>query len=202
MNNINIILPSSVIIEEEVEILDNVVINPNTIIKGKCKIGNNVTLGPNVELNNVIIDDNSKIKNSLIEDSKIGKNVEIGPYSHIHSNSIIYDNVRIGNYVEIKKSIIKSNTKIKHLSYIGDSFIGENVNVGAGVIIANYDGKNKYQTIIKDNAFIGSSVTIISPVIINENSKVAAGSIITEDVPAFSLAIARSHQINKINKYK
>ena len=200
MNNIIIELPSSVYIDEEVTFEENVVIRPNTIIKGKCKIGKNVILGPNSEIINSEISDNCKIHHSLVSDSKIKENVVIGPFAHLRNNVKIANNVRIGNYVEIKNSSISENTKIAHLSYIGDAVVGTNVNIGAGVIIANYDGKNKHQTIINDNAFIGSNSTLIAPLIIEENALIAAGSTITNNVPKDTLAIARSYQINKKRK--
>lgn len=200
MNNIKLELPSSILIEDGVIIGDNVEIKANTIIRKNSIIGNNVILGPNTEIINSIILDNTKVTHSLIIDSKIGNNVTIGPFSHIRNNSIIKDNVRIGNYVEIKNSSIDEKTKICHLSYIGDSLLGKNINIGAGVITCNYDGKNKHQTIIKDNSFIGSNSSLIAPLTINENSKVAAGSTITKDVEKNTLAIARAYQLNKQNK--
>ena len=200
MNNVYIELPSSVLIEENVVIGDNVTIKANTIIRGNSIIKDNVTLGPNVEIINSSIDEYSNIFHSLIIDSKIGKNVKIGPFAHLRENVIINDNVKIGNFVEIKKSSIDSLTKISHLSYIGDSILGKKINIGAGVITANYDGKNKHQTIIKDNAFIGSNSTLIAPLTINEKAFVAAGSTINKDVEKNTLAIARAFQLNKQNK--
>jgi len=188
------------IIEGNVKIEGNVTIKPNTIIRGNSIIKGNVILGPNVELINVEVNESSIIHNSLIKDSKIGKNVSIGPFSHLRDNSIIHDNVRIGNYVEIKNSTIGKDTKIAHLSYIGDASIGMNVNIGAGVITANYDGKNKHKTIIGNNAFIGSSSTLIAPITIEDNSFIAAGSTITSNVPESNLAIARAYQVNKKRK--
>lgn len=200
MNNIKIELPATCLISEEVVFGNNVIIRPNTIISGKCIIGNNVILGPNSEIINSTIGDNSKVFHSLVSESKIGKNVTVGPFAHLRNNVIIDDDIRIGNYVEIKNSKINNNTKVSHLSYVGDAEIGENVNVGAGVITANYDGKNKNRTIIKNNAFIGSNSTLIAPITIEENSLVAAGSTINKDVPSSSLAIARAYQVNKEKK--
>lgn len=200
MNNVKIELPMTCIISEEVEFGENVTIRPNTIISGKCKIGDNVILGPNTEVIDSEIGNNTKVFHSLVSESKIGNNVVIGPFAHLRNNVVVDDDIRIGNYVEIKNSKIGKDTKISHLSYIGDSEIGENVNVGAGVITANYDGKNKNKTIIKDNSFIGSNSTLIAPIKIEENSLVAAGSTLTNDVPSSSLAIARSYQVNKKRK--
>ena len=200
MNNvkkIEIELPLTCIIDDEVIIGENVTIRPNTIIKGKCVIGNNVVLGPNSEIVDSEIGDNSKVFHSLITSSKVGENVSIGPFSHLRDKTIIEDNIRIGNYVEIKNSIIKNNNKICHLSYIGDAFIDESCNIGAGVITANYDGKSKNKTSIGKNSFIGSNSTLIAPLIIEDNALIAAGSTINKDVPKDSLAIARSYQTNK-----
>lgn len=144
-----------------------------------------------------IIGDNTVIYNSQIKNSSIGENNIIGPYAHIRENNKTGNNVKIGSFVELKNSIVNNNSKIPHLSYIGDSEIGEHVNIGCGVVTANYDGKNKHKTIIKDNAFIGCNVNLIAPVTIEENALVAAGSTITDDVPANALAIARSRQTNK-----
>lgn len=200
MNNIKIELPITCLIDEEVEFGENVLIRPNTIITGRCKIGDNAVLGPNTEIINSSIGNNTKVHHSLIIDSKIGENVTIGPFAHLRNNTIVGDDVRVGNYVEIKNSIIDKDTKISHLSYIGDSEIKENVNIGAGVITANYDGKNKNKTTIGKNSFIGSNSTLIAPLIIEDNSIVAAGSTITDNVPPSTLAIARSYQVNKKRK--
>ena len=200
MNNVFYENKDTCFIEEGVKLGSNIIIKSNTIIRGNSLIKDNVVLGPNVELINVEIDESSCVQHSLIKDSKIGKKVTIGPYAHLRNNCIINDNVRIGNYVEIKNSNIGQNTKIAHLTYIGDSLVGENVNIGAGVITANYDGKNKNKTVIGNNVFVGSSVTLIAPLVIEDNAFIAAGSTITKDVPPSSLAIARSYQTNKIRK--
>ena len=197
MNNIKLELPNTILIEDSVVIGDNVEIKANTIIRGNSIIGNNVILGPNTEIIDSIIKDSSIVKHSLIINSKIGRNVTVGPFSHIRDNVNINDFVRIGNYVELKNSEIDENTKISHLSYVGDSEIGRNVNIGAGVITCNYDGKKKNKTVIKDNVFIGSNSSLVAPLIINENSKIAAGSTITKDVEKNTLAIARAYQLNK-----
>ncbi len=131
--------------------------------------------------------------------TKIGKNCKIGPFAHIRENVVLGDNVKIGNFVEIKNSIIGENTKIMHLSYIGDAKIGKNVNIGAGTITCNYDGKKKHKTIIEDNAFIGTNNSLVAPVKIGQGAYTAAGSIITKDVPPYALAIGRTRQINKLN---
>ena len=128
--------------------------------------------------------------------TKIGKNCKIGPFAHIREGVIIKDGVRIGN-AEIKNSIIGKNTQIPHWAYIGDTKIGENVNIGAGTVTCNYDGKKKHKTVIKDGAFIGSNSTLVAPIVINKNAYIGAGSTITENVPPDTLAIARNRQVNK-----
>lgn len=128
--------------------------------------------------------------------TKIGKNCKIGPFARIREKVILGDGVRIGN-PEIKNSIIGKNAKIPHFAYIGDAEIGENVNIGAGTVICNYDGKRKHKTIIEDGVFIGSNTTLIAPVKIGKNAYVAAGSTITKDVPDYALAVARAQQVNK-----
>lgn len=184
-------------IDDSVEIGDNTTIYPNVMIEGNSKIGKNCIIHMGSYLKDVTILDNTIIYNSFVVNSKIGNNVTIGPYAHIRENNIIKDNVKIGSFVEIKNNEINDNTKIPHLSYVGDSFIGSNVNIGAGAITANYDGKNKHKTVIKDNAFIGSNSTLIAPVMVGKNSLIAASSAINENVSDNQLAIARQFQINK-----
>ncbi len=200
MKKIQIELPNTCLIEEEVEIGENVIIHPNTILRGKTIIEDNVVIGPNSEIINSRIGSNSKVIHSLVIDSIIKENVSIGPFAHLRNNANIEANARIGNYVEIKNSFIDEGTKISHLSYVGDANIGKKVNVGAGVIFANYDGKRKNKTLVGDNVFIGSNSTLIAPLKIENNSLVGAGSTINKDVPFSSLAIARAYQINKEKK--
>jgi len=133
---------------------------------------------------------------------KIGKNCQIGPFSRIREVTELKDSVQIGHFVEIKNSIINKGTKINHQAYIGDAEIGKNVNIGAGVITCNYDGQKKHKTIIEDNAFIGTNNSLVAPVKIGKNAYTAAGSVITEDVPAYALAIGRARQINKLGWVK
>ena len=136
---------------------------------------------------------------TIIEDSLVGKNCNIGPFARIRPNSTLEESVGIGNFVEVKASNIKKNTKANHLTYLGDSDIGENVNVGAGVITCNYDGVNKHKTVIKDNVFIGSDSQLIAPIIVEEGVTIAAGSTITDNSEKDSLLIARSRQQEKKN---
>ncbi|MDF2947888.1 MAG: UDP-N-acetylglucosamine diphosphorylase/glucosamine-phosphate N-acetyltransferase [Bacillales bacterium] len=197
LNGVTFIDSNSTYISSDASIGSDTLIYPGTVIQGKTKIGSNCTIGPNTEIKDSDIDDNTTIKMSVVHDSKIGEGVNIGPFSHIRPNSKISDDVRIGNFVEIKKSEIGKKSKVSHLSYIGDSEIGKDVNVGCGAITVNYDGQNKYKTVIQDNAFVGCNVNLIAPVIVGEGAFVAAGSTITKDVPDKALSIARAKQVDK-----
>ncbi len=186
-------------IDKEVKIGKKTTIYPNTFIRGKTEIGENNIIDMGSIINNSVIKNNNTIINSYIDNSTIGNNNLIGPYANIHSDTIISDNVIIGNYVEVKNSKVESNSKAKHLSYLGDTKIGNEVNIGGGVIIANYNPltEEKYETIIDNDVVVGSSSVLVAPIKIEENSLIGAGSTITDDVPKYSLAIARSKQINK-----
>ena len=190
----------SVYFRGNVEIGVDVEIDANVVFEGNIKIGNNVKIKSNVIIKDSIINNQTEIKPySIVEDSSIGKKCSIGPFARIRPNCLLEDNVGIGNFVEVKASLIKKNTKANHLTYIGDSEIGKNVNVGAGVITCNYDGKNKHKTIIKDNVFIGSDSQLIAPIIVEEGVTIAAGSTITDNSEKDSLLIARSRQQEKKN---
>ena len=174
---------------------DTVYFSPDT------KIGKNVTIEPFVVLgSNVKIGNNVIIKSfSHLENCKIESKVEIGPYARIRPNTILKEGSKIGNFVEIKKSTIGKKTKVNHLTYIGDTKIGKNVNVGAGTITCNYDGIKKSKTMIKDNVFIGSNTSLVAPVTLNQNSVIGAGSVITKNVKKKSLALTRGLQTEVAN---
>jgi bifunctional UDP-N-acetylglucosamine pyrophosphorylase/glucosamine-1-phosphate N-acetyltransferase len=163
-----------------------------TAIGKNCKIHEFASLE-----NSRLGDDCEILPHSIVKDSTIGSNSSIGPFAHVKENSLIGQNVTLGNFVEVKKSTIGDGTKAKHLAYLGDARIGANVNIGAGTITCNYSGSGKHQTVIHDNAFIGSNNTLIAPVTIEQNAYTAAGSVISENVPANALAIARARQVNK-----
>ena len=167
------------------------------------KIGKNVTIEPYVVFGSkVTIGNNVVIKSfSHLERCKIENKVELGPYARIRPNTTIKQGAKIGNFVEIKKSTIEKNSKVNHLAYIGDTHIGKSVNVGAGTITCNYDGVKKSKTKIKDNVFIGSNSSLVAPLIINENSVIGAGSVITKNVRKKSLALTRSLQ-TEVRSYK
>ena len=177
---------------------------PDTVyFSSDTKIGKNVTIEPFVVFGtNVKIGNNVIIKSfSHLENCKIESKVEIGPYARIRPNTILKEGSKIGNFVEIKKSTIGKKTKVNHLTYIGDTKIGKNVNVGAGTITCNYDGKNKNKTVIKNNVFVGSNSSLVAPVTLSEKSTIGAGSVITKNVKKNSLALTRSNQ-SEVSNYK
>ena len=177
---------------------------PETVFFSKdTKIGKNVTIDPYVVIGEKVkIQNNVKIFSfSHLEKVKIENNVNIGPYARLRPGTILKSGSRVGNFVEIKKSIIGKSSKVNHLSYIGDSDLGSKVNVGAGTITCNYDGIKKNKTKIKDKVFIGSTTSLVAPITINENSVVGAGSVVTKNVGKKSLALTRSDQV-EIKNYK
>jgi bifunctional UDP-N-acetylglucosamine pyrophosphorylase/glucosamine-1-phosphate N-acetyltransferase len=161
-------------------------------------IGNNCTIGPFSILKNTVLGDNVRIEpHTILHNTKVGNECIIGPFAHLQEKTVIGNNCQIGNFVELKRSTIQDRTKAKHLAYLGDAHIGSGVNIGAGSITCNYDGKEKHITTINDNAFIGTNTSIVAPVIIGYGAFTAAGSVITNDVPKDALAIARAQQVNK-----
>jgi len=196
-NGTTIIDPNNTYIEKGVTIGRDTIIYPGTILKGNTIIGEDCLIGPNCNIEDSEIKNSVEIKSSTIIKSFVDEGTTIGPYAYLRPNSRLGKNVKIGDFVEVKNSVIGNNSKASHLSYIGDGVVGENVNIGCGVVFVNYDGKNKNKTIVEDNAFIGCNVNLISPVTIKKNSYIAAGSTITKDVPPGALSVARSRQQNK-----
>jgi len=178
-----------------VSIGEDIVIDVNVILEGRVSLGNRVRIGPNTVLKNAdIADDVEILANCVIEDAKIGRSCRIGPYARIRPETKLANDVHIGNFVEIKKSSINQGSKVNHLSYIGDAEIGAHVNVGAGTITCNYDGANKFKTIIEDGAFIGSNSQLVAPVTIGKEATIGAGSTITRDAPPGQLTLSRAKQ--------
>lgn len=170
-------------------------IDVNVIIEGDVRLGDNVRIGANCVLRDVTIADNAEIQpNCIVEQAAIGRGCRIGPFARIRPDTHLQDHVHIGNFVEVKKATIKSGSKVNHLSYIGDTEIGTNVNVGAGTITCNYDGANKYKTIIEDDVFIGSDTQLIAPVRVASGATIGAGTTVTRDVEANTLAVGRAEQ--------
>ena len=189
--------PETITIGHNVIIEEGVTILPNTTISGHTVIKKGAVIGPNTELDNAYIDVGAKVNHSLIYNSKIGAYTTVGPFAHVRDQADIGPNNRIGNFVEVKKSKTGDSTKAAHLSYIGDSIVGEDVNFGCGSITVNYDGKEKHQTLIGDHVFIGCNVNLVAPIQVASESFIAAGSTVTKDVPKGAMAIARNQQINK-----
>ncbi|MBI2995825.1 MAG: hypothetical protein HYY52_03870 [Candidatus Melainabacteria bacterium] len=197
---ITILDPRNTYIGSGVRISRGNIIYPNTFLKGKIKIGSKNILGPNLYIEGTVtIGFGNNITFSHVTNSKIGNNNHIGPYSRLRDNVVLANNIKVGNFVEIKKSKIGNNTQIAHLSYIGDASVGKNVNIGAGTITANYNSRTgkKSKTIIKDRASTGSNSVLVAPVVVGEGAMIAAGSVITKNVPKNALAIARTRQENK-----
>ena len=185
----NIYIESNVVIEKDTTIF------PNTYILGKTRIGEGVSIGPNVIIRDCIIDDGVSIEGFVVmEGAELQKEVKVGPFSRIRPTTLLKKGVKIGNFVEVKNSILDEGSKANHLAYIGDTEIGKDVNIGAGTITCNYDGKRKHKTIIEDNVFVGSNTELVAPVRIGKFAVIGAGSTITKDVPEGALAITRAQQ--------
>jgi bifunctional UDP-N-acetylglucosamine pyrophosphorylase/glucosamine-1-phosphate N-acetyltransferase len=192
--------PNTSFVHPSVSVGKDTVIYPNTYLEGDTKIGNNCIIFPGSRIYKSLLGSGVIIKdNTIVEESKIGNGSSIGPFAHLRPHTVIGRHVKIGNFVETKKSNIGNGTKASHLSYLGDAVIGKDVNIGAGTITCNYDGKNKFQTTIESDVFIGSDSQLVAPVKIGKGSYVAAGATVTRDVPAGSLAISRVKQKNLEN---
>ena len=184
-NGVTLISPETTFLSNDTKFGKNVIIHQYVVIGKKVRIGNNVQIMPFTH----------------IENATLKERVNVGPFSRIRPGSYLSSGSRVGNFVEVKKSRVGNNSKINHLSYVGDSFIGKNVNIGAGTITCNYDGKNKNKTKISDGAFIGSNTALVAPIKIGKKSIIGAGSTITKNVKDKSLALTRANQV-EIKKYK
>lgn len=198
-NGVTIIHPETTYISAEAVIGSDTVIQPDCMIEGATVIGEDCNIGPNTQIADSRIGDRTTVHSSVVRESAIAEDTAIGPFAHIRPLSDIGSHVKIGNFVEVKKSKLGNDTKVSHLSYIGDAEIGSNVNVGCGSITVNYDGKNKFKTIIEDDVFVGCNTNLVAPVKVGKGSFIAAGSTITKEVPEDALAIARARQENKPN---
>ena len=179
------------------EVAAGATLMPGTILKGNTRVAAGAVIGPNALLENAVVGEGSTVNASQIYDSTVGKNTNVGPYAYIRPHCTVGDNIKVGDFVELKNSTIGDGTKISHLTYVGDSDLGQRINLGCGTVTVNYDGKNKFRCTVEDDCFIGCNTNMIAPVKIGKGSYVAAGSTITEDVPEDSLAIARARQTNK-----
>ncbi|WP_114572226.1 bifunctional UDP-N-acetylglucosamine diphosphorylase/glucosamine-1-phosphate N-acetyltransferase GlmU [Exiguobacterium flavidum] len=191
--------PASTYVGPDVVIGPDTILYPGTQLLGKTVIGSECVIGPNSDIRDSVVADKAIVRQSVVTDSEIGSEAQVGPFAHLRQQAVLGANTRIGNFVEVKKSTFGEGSKSAHLSYVGDASVGKDVNLGCGSITVNYDGKNKFQTVIEDGAFIGCNVNLIAPVTVGKNALVAAGSTVTEDVPDNALAIARERQTTKQN---
>lgn len=198
-NGVEIPYHQNVIVEENVQIGKGTVILPGTILYSGVVIGENCVIGPNTLIKDSVVGNGVKLNSVQCYQSKVLDGADIGPFVHIRPNSVIGESVHLGNFVEVKNSNIDEGTKVSHLTYVGDSDVGKRVNFGCGTVTVNYDGKRKHRTVIGDDVFIGCNTNLVAPVNVGDGAYTAAGSTITEDVPADSLGIARARQVNKID---
>lgn len=196
-NGVTIIDPDNSYIGIDVKIDRDVTIYPGSVITGETMIEAHAEIGPHSEIKNCRIGKHTLVKQSVVRDSTIGDRVDIGPYAHIRPETSLSDEVRVGNFVEVKKATVGEKTKLPHLSYIGDAHIGSNTNLGCGTITVNFDGKDKHITTVGDDAFVGCNTNLIAPVTVGDGAFIAAGSTITNDIPKDALSIARARQVNK-----
>ena len=191
---VTLIQPESITIEDTVQLGADVVLEPQTHLRGNTTIGSGSRSGPGSLIENSQIGDGVKVLFSVVSDSTVASGSRIGPYAHLRGNAQIAENCRIGNFVEIKQSSLGPNTNAAHLSYLGNATLGTKVNIGAGTITANYDGVNKHPTVIGDRSKTGSNSVLVAPVTLGTDVTVAAGSVVTKDVPEDALVVARGRQ--------
>lgn len=197
LRGVTILDPESVTIEDTVELHSNVVIEPQTHLRGKTTIGSGCRIGPGTLIENSTIGENVTVLYSVVLGSEVQAGSQVGPYTHLRGQVVVGQNCRIGNFVELKNTTIGNDTNAAHLSYLGNATIGNQVNIGAGTITVNYDGKYKHQTVIGDRTRIGSNNSLVAPLTIGSDVTTAAGSTIVEDLPDDCLAIARARQVVK-----
>lgn len=196
-NGVTMIDPTYTYIDADVQIGADTVIHPGTRLQGKTKIGADCVIGPHADLKDTVVSDKAEVIQSVVEGAEIGKESCVGPFAYIRPQTRLGQRVKVGDFVEVKNATIGDDTKVAHLSYVGDAVIGKDVNIGCGAITVNYDGHAKHVTEIDDEAFVGSNVNLIAPVKVERGAYVVAGSTITRDVPQDSMAIARERQTNK-----
>ena len=199
LQGVTVIDPAHTYVGKSVKIGQDTILYPGVILEGATVIGENCQIGPDSRLVDTKIGANCTINNSTLLEAEVGQGCNIGPYSYLRPGTVLADQVKVGDFAEVKKSLIGKGSKIPHLSYVGDSIIGEGVNIGAGTITCNYDGKKKHQTIIGDRAFVGSNTNLVAPIQVGADAYIGAGSTVTEDIPTGALAIARGRQRNLEN---
>ncbi|MEW6377019.1 MAG: bifunctional UDP-N-acetylglucosamine diphosphorylase/glucosamine-1-phosphate N-acetyltransferase GlmU [Thermodesulfobacteriota bacterium] len=197
LSGVTVIDPRTTYVDRTVKVEKDTILYPNCVLRGKTKIGERCIIEPNASISDSIIGNKVMIRsNSVITESKIEEEATIGPFAHLRPFTEVKARAKIGNFVEVKKSVVGRGSKANHLAYIGDSTVGEEVNIGAGTIVCNYDGFEKHQTIIGDRVFVGSNVELVAPVKVGKNASIGAGTTITKDVPEGALAISRVKQKN------
>jgi len=196
VSGVTIVHPQNTYVDKGVRIGRDTILYPGAILKGETRIGEDCIIGHSSRIENSIIGDGVEIQSSTIIRSIVDEDCHIGPYAYLRPNSRLGKKVKIGDFVEVKNSVIGDGSKASHLSYIGDAEVGKNVNVGCGVVFVNYDGKNKHKTIVEDNAFVGSNVNLVAPVTVKKHGYIATGSTITSEVPEGALSVARERQVN------
>ncbi len=194
---VRVVDPDAVYVGPNIQVGRGCVLLPGTILRGTTVIGENCEIGPNSMIRDCTIGDRVSVNSSQLNQSTVGDDTTVGPFAYIRPDCHIGSNVKVGDFVELKNSTVGNDTKISHLTYVGDSDVGRHVNFGCGTVTVNYDGHTKFRTVIGDDAFIGCNTNLVAPVHVGSGAYTAAGSTITDDVPADSLAIARSSQVNK-----
>ncbi len=201
-NGVRFINADTVMIEKSVKISQDTVIYPNVVLKGDTNIGSECIIGMSSRIENSKIHDNVSVESSVILDSYVDSGTKVGPFAYIRPNSNIGKNVKVGDFVEIKNAKLDDDTKVSHLTYIGDGDVGKRVNIGCGVVFVNYDGVNKYRTTVDDDCFIGCNSNLVSPVHVGKGAYVAAGTTVTKDIPEEALTVGRVRQENKEGRAK
>jgi bifunctional UDP-N-acetylglucosamine pyrophosphorylase/glucosamine-1-phosphate N-acetyltransferase len=196
-NGVLMMDPKTVYVEPSVSVGAGTMLLPGTILRGTTVIGTNCEIGPNTMIVNCKVGDGTVINSSQCNDSTIGSHTKVGPFAYVRPNCTIGDEVKLGDFVEAKNSVIGDGTKISHLTYVGDTDIGKATNLGCGTVTVNYDGAHKFRTKIGDNVFVGCNTNLVAPVEVGDGAFIAAGSTITDEVPTNALAIARARQVIK-----
>ena len=194
---VTVIDPTNTYIDPRCVIGEGVTILPGTILCDKTVIGRGCELGPNTMIRDCTVGEYTTVNASQLNESRVGDHTTVGPFTYVRPKCVIGDHCRVGDFVEVKNSVIGNGTKVSHLTYVGDSDVGEKVNFGCGTVTTNYDGNRKFRCTIGDNVFLGCNTNLVAPVTLGDGVYTAAGSTVTEDVPADALAIARAKQTNK-----
>lgn len=201
LQGVTIVDPNNTYIDDDVVVGRDTTIYPMTFLMGRTVVGEGCSIGPMTRIKDCKIGDDATVISSDCVGAEISDGVTVGPFARLREGTVLKRDVKIGNFVEVKKSVLNKGTKAQHLAYLGDSTIGKGVNIGAGTITCNFDGVNKNPTVIEDNVFVGSNTSLVAPVKIGNNSVVGAGSVITKDVPPHSLAIGRARQVIKEGRF-